>query len=147
MQRLRKWETLKAWVLTYIWRNIPYWWNDFWHNTGLQNLKSTILVLYVKFYTWLNISSSRLTAECGKCHTVLTGGRKTKPMMEGFSYERPRRTRIEQNSSWYLSDGIGFLDNYMSYCRLQDNCLISPNKNMCGLVRFESWCSSSYARR
>ena len=97
----------------------------------------------VKFYTLLNISSSRLTAECGKGYIVLTGGRKTKPMLEGFCYERPRRTRIEQNSRWYLSDRIGFQDNYMNYCRLQDNCLIVPNKNSCGLRRFESWCSSS----
>ena len=131
MQRLRKWQTLKAWCLvmsggmslplaeslyssvTQLCINIligledfyeivgtdrlslPYWWNEFWHNIGLQRLKSAILALYVKFYTWLNISSLRLTAECGKGDTVLTGGRKTKPLLEGFCYDRPRRTRIE----------------------------------------------------
>ena len=122
LQRLRKWETRKALVLSCVWRNIPYCWNDFGRNIGLQGLKIAILALYVKFYTLLNISSSCLTAEGGKGQTVLTGDRKTWPMLEGFCHELPRRTRIEQNSSWYLSDGIGFLDDYINYCRLQDNC-------------------------
>ena len=103
-------------------------------------MPSCILVLYVKLYMWLNVNSSLLTAECGKGHTVLTSGRNFRLCRQGICYELLLRTSTEQNSSCYLSAGIGFLDNYMNYCRLQANCLIVPKKNICGLLRFESWC-------